>query len=565
MAKKKKGRFEKRELEQIEEYYREMTGRKEEKPKKKRTFLKVILILLLIICLCIGGFAVFCYYYDGPPLIITSKTMLRPGVTISNVDIGGMTKEQAIHAVHSQLGDYGTKPMTIQVLEESITIEPAVSGAGIDAEAIVMDAFNYGTSKHPGLAMDIQSYLSLNETAIRQKIQELGTAFPTEGTDASWELTEQETDGENVQVLVVNMGTNYYDFDENAVIGLVMEAYLQHRFTVDYTCNQLNNSSVDLDEIYTQTCTEAVDAILDPETHDVTKSVVGHKFDLEAAKAVLETAQRGDILEFPFFHVEPSMTSEQLQSMLFRDKLGSYTAKASSQAGRDTNLKLACKALNGLIIYPGETFSYNKALGERTPEKGYKPAGSYLNGQTVKTYGGGICQPSSCLYYCTLLADLEIVQRQCHGFVSSYMPLGMDATVDWNGPDFRFRNNTDFPIRIEAKAKGGTVTVTLIGTDLKDYYIKMEHEVLSKTAPKTIVKKVKASSGHKDGEVITSAYTGYTVQTYKCKYSKETDKLISRDKEAYSVYSKRDKVVYKVIKETPKETTPPDSGSGEST
>jgi hypothetical protein len=90
----------------------------------------------------------------------------------------------------------------------------------------------------------------------------------------------------------------------------------------------------------------------------------------------------------------------------------------------------------------------------------------------------------------------------------------------------------------------------------------MESEVLSKTSPKTIVKQVKANSGHKDGEVATTAYTGYTVQTYKCKYDKDTKALISREKEAYSVYSKRDKVVYKVIKEAPKETTPPEPTEG---
>ena len=155
-------------------------------------------------------------------------------------------------------------------------------------------------------------------------------------------------------------------------------------------------------------------------------------------------------------------------------------------------------------------------------------------------YGGGICQPSSALYYCTLLADLEIVQRHCHTYPSSYVPFGLDATVSWGGPDFKFKNNTDFPIRIDAAADGGSVTLTLVGTDVKDYYVKMDSEILRSISPKVEYIKVKADSGHKDGEVKTSGHTGYEVQSYKLKYSKETDELISREKEAFSASLNKD-------------------------
>jgi len=287
------------------------------------------------------------------------------------------------------------------------------------------------------------------------------------------------------------------------------------------------------------------------------ESEIGYRFDLDAAKAALAAAQPGDVLKFPFEEILPEIDTDSIEDALFRDELGTYTAKSGSSYNRDTNLRLACEALDGIILYPGDVFSYNQALGERTPEKGYKPADSYLGDKTVQTYGGGICQPSSSLYYCALIADLEIVQRSNHGFISSYMPYGMDATVDWDGPDFKFRNSTNYPIRIDAKADGGTVTVTLVGTDEKDYYVEMEYVVLGTSSWKTVEEEVSADSGHKDGEVKTTPYTGYTVQTYKLKYSKDTDELISREKEAYSEYSKRDKVVYK-IKEEAEETTPTD-------
>ena len=555
--KKKKGKFQAREAEQIDAYYKDIASKKAAKPKKKRTFLTVIITLIVILCLCAGGFALLIHLDKGAPVIITENTTILPGVSIGSVDVGGMTTEEAILALEQAVDPYLTQTMIVTCNEQSVQITPTDYAFTVDAELAVEDAFACGTEDHPDLYMDIAPYCSFNQNAIDAKLQELAAFFPTEGTQSSWEVVQHD-EGE---VLTVSIGTLYYNFDLDALTEMVMSAYEVGEFEVNYSCEQMSNTAIDLDAVYAETTHEAEDAVLDKESLEVTQSVVGYKFDLDAAKAALETAQPGDVLEFPFFEIQPEMTTETLKEMLFRDKLGTYTAYQASSNDRATNLKLACKSLNGTILLPGDTFSYNKCLGERTKAKGYKPAASYVNGKTVQSYGGGICQPSSALYYCTLLADLEIVQRACHSYPSSYVPLGLDATVDWNGPDFKFKNNTDFPIRIDAKADGGSVKITLVGTDTKDYYVKMEYEVLSTKTPKTIVKEVKPGSGHKDGEVETTAYTGYNVQSYKLKYDKETDKLISREKEAYSSYSKRDKVVYKVVdddknKDEDKETKP---------
>ena len=210
---------------------------------------------------------------------------------------------------------------------------------------------------------------------------------------------------------------------------------------------------------------------------------------------------------------------------------------------------------------PGDIFSYNPALGERTPEAGWKQADGYVGSETRKEYGGGICQASSCLYLSAMKADLEIVERVNHGFISSYMPYGMDATVSWGGPEFRFKNNTEYPIRIEAWATGGAVTVKLVGTDTKDYYVKMTYEVLSTDPYETVYQEMEADNekGYKDGDVITSGYTGYKIRTYRCKYSKATDELISSEVEATSKYDRRDKVVCKIKKD--EETTEPSTQS----
>ena len=570
MPKKKKAVAQSRQnADPIDEAYTGLSKKKGGKFSKKKAKSKgkagAILVILLALLVCVIAGLIFMgklgFGLKLPSIhAILPNDSIPSGVTVAGVDVGGMSKDDAITALEEELGDaFSTTTMTVTVLDRQWALTPNLSGAQLDVEAAVEAAVNSSINS----SVDIIPYLNLNTKAITESITDFALFFPSEGMQSGYEIvTAEDTD-----VLTITIGTDHYDFDETAFYAAVLEELNEGNFSFRYPCKQLNLSEIDLEAIYAEYCTDPVEAILDPETHEVTQSSDGYRFDLEAAQEALAAAQPGDVLEFPILDVAPEMSTELLKSMLFRDKLGSYTAYSSSSYNRDTNLRLACQSINGLILYPGDSFSYNAALGERTPEKGYKPAASYMGSETVNTYGGGICQPSSSLYYAALIADLEIVQRSCHGFVSSYMPLGMDATVDWNGPDFKFRNNTDFPIRIDATASGGTVTVTLVGTDTKDYYVKMEYEVLGTSYPSTKEIEVEPGSGHSDGEVKTSAYTGYTVQTYKLKYSKETNALISREKEAYSVYSKRDKEVYKVKQEEqpPEESTEPTTPTEPST
>ena len=488
----------------------------------------------------------------GFTFTLPSKT-ISAGVTVAGVDIGGLTKEEAEEALAAVSDAYSSKTMIVNVLDQQLEISPSVSGAVLDVESVVQYARKQDTAGQ----MDISPYLTLDTESILNRIAEFGSNFPTDGVDTDSRIITETVDGEEQDYLEVTLGTAYYDFSADKVYEAIKDAYSNCRFTASYTCNRMDAAAVDLDALYAEHCYDAVEAVLDTETLEVTQSSEGYRFDLDSAKEALTSANPGDVLKFPFEKILPSMDTDTLKSMLFRDKLATYTAYQSSSANRATNLRLACEALDGLILNPGDSFSYNDTLGQRTPEKGYKEAAAYMNGETVQSYGGGICQPSSALYYCTLIADLEIVQRHCHTYPSSYVPFGMDATVSWGGPDFKFKNNTDFPIRIDAKADGGSVTITLVGTDTKDYYVKMEYEILGVTSPKVEYIEVQPGSKHKDGEVKSSGHTGYTVQSYKLKYSKETDELISREKEAYSVYSMQKKVVYKVVgEEKPTETEP---------
>ncbi len=142
-------------------------------------------------------------------------------------------------------------------------------------------------------------------------------------------------------------------------------------------------------------------------------------------------------------------------------------------------MNIACQKINEKVVLPGETFSYNKALGVRSVATGYKNAKVYSNGEVVDGIGGGICQISSTLYNSALMANLEIVERRNHQFVTSYVPAGRDATVVYGMTDFKFKNTRKYPIRIIASAKNGIATVSLYG-------IKEENEYTFTFSTKTI-------------------------------------------------------------------------------
>ena len=152
--------------------------------------------------------------------------------------------------------------------------------------------------------------------------------------------------------------------------------------------------------------------------------------------------------------------------MLFRsyqDVLGSCNTEIAGSQNRVSNIALAAKLFNGTVLMPGEEFSYNGVVGSRTSDKGFLPAPAYVSGESVQEIGGGVCQGSSTIYLATLRANLEIVERYNHGYIASYVPHGMDATVYYGVKDFRFRNDTPFPIKVTGSVSGRTLSVNKIG------------------------------------------------------------------------------------------------------
>lgn len=551
---------------------------------------KVMLISLCSVAavLLIGVIAAVWFLFGRDP----NNHLILNNVYVAGVNLGGMTKDEAKAALHKATDlTYSQNDMILELPDVILSLSPADTKVSLDVEAAVEAAYEYGRTGtreekaealQNSLVMDhpiaLLPFLNLDLDYIRGELDSYGAAFNTtyqdssatvEGEipvlDAADEKFDPEAQG---QTLVLNMGMPGRYVDINDIYNRVLDAYSFNIFLVQVNMKEEETipQPLDLQALYEAYYVEPVDASIDTETFDVISEVYGYGFDLEKAQELLDNSRYGDIVEIPMELIAPELLGDDMRAVLFRDVLCEYKTEHTKNENRNTNLRLACEAINGTILYPGDTFDYNTVVGKRTEEKGYKKAAAYSSGKTVETLGGGICQVSSTIYYCCLVADLEIVNRLPHSYVSSYMPMGMDATVSWGGPEFTFRNNTNYPIRIETWVEGGYVHCKLLGTDEKDYYIVMEYEVIGSVAADTVYEEFTKDNnpeGYRDGEVIQTAYRGYTVKTYKCKYNKETDELIAREFDQTSTYKKRDKIIAKLVEptepptEAPKPTDPP--------
>lgn len=548
--KKKKSISEEFELDQA---YLELTGRDPQKAVQKKKgggCFPILLLLCAAVVICVVGVPML-LNADEADSTSAPTTVIReiaPGVTAGGIDFGGMTEEEALSAL-SDISDSFNIPMVIQIGGSQATITPGESGVELDPLSVLDALF----AAAPDENIDINDYLYLDTEALQSSCESIAEEYTGTGTAPSYAVEGADPDLTNpntpCQTLVITLGTPAQKLDGEALYQQVFDAYHNRVFRVDATVDTVEPAALDLQAVYDAYFRAPVDAAMDMETFEITKEVYGYEFDLAAAQALLDNAQNGETVEIRFRLINPSVTAEDLTEVLYRDVLSSYSTSHTNDANRNNNLRLACEAINGLILMPGEIFSYNGTLGQRTTEKGYLPAGAYLNGQTVASVGGGICQVSSTLYFCTLIADLEIVDRINHSMTVSYLPLGMDATVNWGTTDFKFSNNTNYPLRIEAWVAGGYVNIQILGTNEKDYYVRMEYEIIETYNYRTEYQEMPADNpnGYKDGDVITSPCTGYRVDSYKCIYDAQTDELISREFEARSTYRVRNRVVVRIV------------------
>lgn len=442
------------------------------------------------------------------------------GVSLGGLELGGMARREASAALAEAEETLLGRSLTVLLPQGSFTLAPEKISLRFQASRAVKDACKAA----PGDVLSLGDYLSYDEELIRQGLLSYAENYDTVLTQPRAELSgplpplgEAEYDpSAPCPELQLTPGTPERHLDVDAAmekIGDCLASSFSRRedaLTIDVPAEE-EPRPLDLNEIWAEFCREPVDASLDMEQYVPVPGVYGCGFDREAAEKQLAAALPGETVSLPMTAVRPEILSGDVY---FRNELGSCDTPHSDNQNRNTNLTLICQILDGHILLPGEEFSFNGVVGERTAERGFLPAPAFSGNRLVQDYGGGACQCSTTLYNCALLADVEITHRVCHGAKVSYVPLGLDATVNWNThTDLTFRNSFHFPMMIRAEVSDGHVKMKLLGTDEKDYYVKME-----------------TRSG--DDEVAIYA------TSYKCKYDKATNEQLSREVEARSTYYK---------------------------
>ena len=307
---------------------------------------------------------------------------------------------------------------------------------------------------------------------------------------------------------------------------------------------------INLEEIQKEIYKEAKDAsIVEEPELIVTPEVNGIDFaiSLEEAKGILEQEQNECTI--PLKITIPNITLEKIGEEAFPSLLGTFSTTYNvGNKNRETNLKLASEKIDGTIILPGEEFSYNRVVGERTIANGYKEAAVYSGGKVVNGIGGGICQLSSTLYNAVLYANLEVTDRSNHMFLTSYVTAGRDATVSWGAVDFCFVNTRKYPIKVVSDVRNGVVTVQIHGIkEEKEYKVIVETKVLETLPYETNY--IKDSTLEDNKEIIKQyGANGAISETYKI--VKDGDKIISTEVISNDTYSPLEGIIQKGTKKT---------------
>ena len=512
-----------------------------------KTPLVVLGILLGVLALAYVG---LCAY-------AASLDTFYPNFRINGIDVGGLTPEHAQKVLAAELpGQVMTLLTPERAAQEGWPAAPLPSvtlgelgyteeRCGVTARRLFDQQQASGFLGRGGaflsaLLTGAESFISTDDmdaSIFQSRVAQLTQALALEPQDASYAIGESS--------ISITKAANGRSVKEDALADALTAAIALYGSTGTLDANisfaRFPAKTLTAKAIHDEVAAEMKNAAYDAEAQAITPERLGAEFDADAAQRALDAAAPGETVEIPAVIEYPKVTAEKLKAVLFRDVLGQYRTHVSGTAARKSNVKLSASSINGYVMNSGDVFSYHGVVGQRPAANGYQPAPAYVKGETVDEIGGGICQTSSTLYMACLMGNLEITERYAHRYIPAYVPAGMDATVSWGGPDYKFTNNTDYPIKIVTEYKGDYVTVKLLGTNESGITAKMTNEKLS-TTDFQVVYEDDPTLAPGTEQVKTTPYTGSKWKTYRSLYDAD-GKHLSTTYEATSDYKARNKVI----------------------
>ena len=356
-----------------------------------------------------------------------TEDRIADGVYIGSIDVGGMTEQEAKTAIDAYVEGADTAVFTLAVGQKSIEVSAAEMGVSVSGADVVQEAMDVGR-----VGNIIKRYKDKKDLEHGNKVIPMELTVDRAAVTAILEEKAEELNQE-----AVNNGLIREDGEFKIIEG-----------------------------------EEGIEV-------NVSDSIA-------AIEEYISTSWQGsdDRIELAAEIVEPQGTKEELSKI--QDLLGSYTTNYNdSGSNRCTNISLAASKIDGTVLYPGEEFSVYEAISPLTAAGGYELAGAYENGQTVESYGGGVCQVSTTLYNAAILAELEISQRSNHSMIVTYVKPSQDAAIAGDYKDLRFINNRETPIYLEGYTVGKNVYFNIYGEETRpsNRKVSYESEVVSRDDP----------------------------------------------------------------------------------
>jgi len=496
----------------IEKQEENIENSKNDKPKSKLGIILVIVVALLIIL------AIFSTIFAI--INMTNEKMVK-GIHISGIDISNMTQEQAkstlneIYLSKAENEIYFTyeefeSTTTFETLEVKYQIEKAIKQAyeiGRNGN-LFKDNFNIVKSLIKGIEIELEATIDID--MINQVIENINNSIEGVVIQPSYYIEDGK--------LIITSGKQGLKVEEKQFIEEIYQVVKNdtQKQKISIPLITANPNEIDIEKIHKEVYKEVQNAYYTTNPFTIYPEIDGIDFDVENAKLLL--AEEKESYEIPLVITKPTKTTKEIGTEAFPDRLATFSTNYQvSKVDRTTNLKLAANKINGTILLPGEEFSYNKTVGERTVAAGFKEAATFVSGKVVDGLGGGICQISSTLYDAVIMANLDVTVRRNHQFVTSYVPAGKDATVVWGSQDFKFKNTRKYPVRITATVQGGVATVEVWGLKEEvEYDITIETKKIS-TIPYTTDYIQDASLPAGEQKVVQEGSNGRKVEAYKVK------------------------------------------------
>lgn len=492
-----------------------------------------------------------------PFSLIATSDKIYHGVSAAGVDLGGMSVSDAAELLSAQpffaeLPQFECEGRVFDVSAEAVSL-------ACDAEATAKAAYETGRGGNAFARVINAVGLAFNHAdlpiSVAYDTAALDAVFSEHIGDLRTPTVESQFRIDGDRIYIVN-GNKGIDVNAEKLKSALASAAAGDKANIKLSVEPIEPKPVSVAELRSRFCCEKKEADYKIENKRITytESADGIDFDdAEAEKILADNVNNPGEYAVPLKIDKAERTVETIDKELFGDCIGTYTSRYNpGEVGRTKNVTLAANKINNVVLAPGDTFSYNEIVGERTAARGFAGAKVYAGGSVVDGLGGGICQVSSTLYNAVLYADLQIVTRTCHSLPVTYVPLGRDATVAYGSIDFKFKNQYDTPVKVSSSIGGGVLTVSVYGTNTSGKKVEISTERV-RTIPFSTVEEPDPSIAAGTTKTKQSGSDGAVVNTYK--KVTEGGRVTSNKMIHTSYYNPINKVVLvPPAAETPEET-----------